>query len=60
MELVTVLTETATAIDMTILDSIIEVTKTVIGMFTVFPLNVYLTAGIGTIGIGFFTALKHA
>ena len=48
------------AIDMTVLDSIIEVTKTVIGMFSVFPLNVFLTAGIASSGIGFFSQLKHS
>ena len=54
------LTETANGIDVTIVDSILEVTRTILGMFTVFPLNVYLTAGIVTIGVGIFTALKHA
>lgn len=56
-----VLTDTAAnGIDVTIVDSILEVTRTILGMFTVFPLNVYLTAGIVTIGVGIFTALKHA
>ena len=51
---------TSGSIDVTIVDSILEVTKTILGMFTVFPLNVYLTAGIVTIGVGLFTQLKHA
>jgi len=51
---------TANAIDVTIVDSILEVTRTILGMFAVFPLNVFLTAGIVSIGIGVFTKLKHS
>lgn len=58
MEYATLLT--SGSIDVTIVDSILEVTKTILGMFTVFPLNVFLTAGIVTIGVGLFTQLKHA
>ena len=55
------LTETATSgIDVTIVDSILEVTRTILGMFTIFPLNVFLTAGIVGIGIGVFRKLKHS
>ena len=55
------LTSTTTnAIDVTIVDSILEVTRTILGMFSVFPLNVFLTAGIVGIGIGIFKKLKHA
>ena len=60
MDALMLLTDTANGIDVTIVDSILEVTRTILGMFTVFPLNVYLTAGIVTIGVGIFTALKHA
>lgn len=51
---------TETGIDVTVVDAILEVTKTILGMFSVFPLNVFLTAGIVTIGIGIFTQLKHS
>ena len=54
------LADVANGIDVTIVDSILEVTRTILGMFSVFPLNVYLTGGIVAIGIGIFTALKHA
>lgn len=54
------LTETTQGIDITIVDSILEVTRTILGMFSVYPLNYFLTAGLVTIGIGFFTQLKHA
>ena len=47
-------------IDITIVDSILEVTRTILGMFTVFPLNIYLTAGLVTIGVAIFTQLKHS
>lgn len=60
MNALTVLTSTSNGIDVTIVDSILEVTRTILGMFTVFPLNVFLTAGIVTIGIGVFTQLKHS
>lgn len=47
-------------IDVTIVDSILEVTRTILGMFTIFPLNVFLTAGIVGIGIGVFKKLKRS
>lgn len=48
------------AIDVTVVDSILEVTKTILGMFTVFPLNVFLTAALITIGVGIFSQLKNS
>lgn len=50
----------SSGIDVTIVDSILEVTRTILGMFTIFPLNVFLTAGIVGIGIGVFKKLKHS
>lgn len=56
-----VLTETATSgLDVTVVDSILEVTRTILGMFTVFPLNIFLTAGVVGIGIGVFRKLKKS
>lgn len=52
-------TVTSNGIDVTIVDSILEVTRTILGMFSVFPLNVFLTAGIVGIGIGVFKKLKR-
>lgn len=57
---VSVLTDTTNAIDVTIVDSILEVTKTILGMFSVFPLNVFLTASLVGIGIGVFRKLKKS
>ena len=54
------LTDTATGIDVTIVDSILEVTRTILGMFNVFPLNVFLTASLVGIGIGVFKKLKRS
>ncbi|MGN0506412.1 MAG: hypothetical protein ACI4FZ_07615 [Lachnospiraceae bacterium] len=55
-----VMLSASNGIDVTIVDSILEVTRTILGMFSVFPLNVFLTAGLITIGIGIFTQLKHS
>jgi len=51
---------TASGIDVTVVDSILEVTRTILGMFTVFPLNVFLTASVVGIGIGVFRKLKRS
>lgn len=56
-----VLTDAASnGIDVTIVDSILEVTRTILGMFSVFPLNVFLTAAVVGIGIGVFRKLKRS
>lgn len=53
-------TTSTTGIDVTIVDSILEVTRTILGMFNIFPLNVFLTAAIVGIGIGVFKKLKRS
>ena len=60
MDAFMMLTETTSGIDVTVVDSILEVTRTILGMFTVFPLNVFLTAAVIGIGIGVFRKLKRS
>ena len=55
-----VLTETASGLDITLVDSLLEVTRTILGMFGTYPLNLFLVASIVTIGIGIFTQLKNS
>ena len=49
-----------TGLDMTVIDEVVEVTKTVISLFTIFPLNIFLGASILGIGITIFSALRHS
>ena len=55
-----VLTDAGNGLDVTLVDSLLEVTRTILGMFTVFPLNFFLIASIVTIGIGIFSQLKNS
>ncbi len=55
-----VLTDAGNGLDVTLVDSLLEVTRTILGMFTVFPLNFFLIASIVTIGIGVFSQLKNS
>lgn len=48
------------AIDTSVADSILDLTKKVLQMFTVFPLNVFLGASLLGIGIGVFRKLKKS
>lgn len=46
-------------IDTGLVTSVIGVTKEALGLFSTFPLNVFLIASIIGIGIGVFKKLKH-
>lgn len=46
-------------IDTNLVTSVIGVTKEALGLFSTFPLNVFLIASIIGIGIGVFKKLKH-
>lgn len=59
-EAMVLLTDTTTGIDMTVVDAIVEVFRTIINMFTIFPLNVFLTGGVIGLVIGIFKKLKKA
>ena len=54
------LTDAVSGIDVSVVDSILEVTRTILGMFTIFPLNVFLTAAIVFIGVKVFRKLVKA
>ena len=53
-------TETTTAIDMNIVSMLIELVKELLTLFTVFPLNIFLVAGLVGIGFGIFKRAKSA
>lgn len=46
-------------IDTGLVSAVIDVTKSALGLFSVFPLNVFLIASIIGIGIGVFKKMKH-
>ena len=56
----TVLTTTASGINMSIVDEVVEVVKTVIDLFTIFPLNVFLAASVIGVGITIFQSLRNS
>lgn len=60
MPIVSLLTGTTNAIDTSVVDSIVELTEKALGLFTVFPLNVFLGATLLGIGIGVYRSLKHS
>lgn len=51
--------DAANTIDTGAVNSIIDVAKSALGLFSVFPLNVFLVAAFIGIGIGVFKKLKH-
>lgn len=57
----TLLTSTTTnVIDVNVVDSILDITEKILGMFAIFPLNVFLTAGLIGVGVGVFRKLKRS
>ena len=55
-----VLTEGATQIDTSIVNELIQLVKSVMGLFSEFPLNVILIAGLCFIAFGLFGAARRA
>lgn len=47
-------------IDLTVADSIVQLTTKVLGLFEVFPLNVFLGASLVGVGVGVYRALKRS
>ena len=47
------------AIDVTVVDALLDLMTSLLGMFAIFPLNIYLTSSIIAIGIGVFVKLKR-
>jgi hypothetical protein len=56
--MISLLTASST-IDETLFTTIVNGAKAVAGLFTVFPINVFLAASIMGIGAGVFMKLKH-
>lgn len=55
-----VATEGTTQIDNAIVTELIDLCKTTMGLFTEFPLNVFLVASLVGIGFGIFRMAKRA
>lgn len=56
----TVLTTTSSGIDFAVVDDLVSVVKTVIDLFTIFPLNIFLTASFVLLAAGIFSRLRHS
>jgi len=54
------LTETTGGIDLSVADAIVDLTTRVLGLFNVFPLNVFLGASLVGVGVGVYRALKRS
>lgn len=50
----------STGIDTSVADAILDLTTKALGMFSVFPLNIFLGASLLGIGIGVYRKLKHS
>ena len=60
MVVTAMLTSGTSGFDVSIVDSLLETARTILGMFDVYPLNYYLTAGIVIAVIAIFVKLKRA
>lgn len=56
----TVLTTTSSGIDFAVVDDLVNIVKTVIDLFTIFPLNIFLTASFVLLAAGIFSKLRHS
>lgn len=56
----TVLTASSSGIDFGVVDDLVNVVKTVIDLFTIFPLNIFLTASFVLLAAGIFSKLRHS
>lgn len=54
------LTAQTNTIDTAVVDSILDITTNILEMFSVFPLNIFLTAGLIGVGVGVFRKLKRS
>lgn len=50
----------AGSLDISLVNSLIDLCKTCMGLFTSFPLNLFLVGGLVTVGFGIFQNAKHA
>lgn len=60
MPYMSLLTAGTTGIDTSVADAIVELTTKVLGLFQIFPLNIFLGAALVGIGVGVYRKLKHA
>lgn len=60
MALYALLEATTTGIDTGLVTQIIDFVKSIMGLFGVFPLNIFLTGGLFGMGFGIFKAAKRA
>jgi len=51
---------TTTTIDMAVVDMLIELIKSLLTLFTVFPINIFLVASLIGIGFGIFRKAKKS
>ena len=54
------LTAQTNTIDTAVVDSILDITTNILEMFSVFPLNIFLTASLIGVGVGVFRKLKRS
>ncbi len=47
-------------IDVGVADSILDMLKSLLTLFTVYPLNIFLGASLLGLGVGLFTQLRHS
>lgn len=57
-ELMLLTADTGTTLE--VADMIVSLTTTVLGLFNVYPLNIFLGASLVGIGVGVFRALKRS
>lgn len=50
----------AGTIDTAVIGELLDLCKQCMGLFTQFPLNIFLVGGLVGIGFGIFTSAKHA
>ena len=55
-----VVTSSTTGINLDVADAIVSLTTKVLGLFEVFPLNVFLGAALVGVGVGVYRALKRS
>lgn len=60
MPYLNLLTAGTTTIDTSVADAIVELVTTILGLFSVYPLNIFLGATLVGVGIGVYRGLKRA
>ena len=50
----------SSGIDFGVVDDLVNVVKTVIDLFTIFPLNIFLTGSMLLLAAGIFSKLRHS